>query len=169
MNSLKINNFRILNFTKYVVMIILAMILLIVPIPEYLVLIRPDFVVLVLIYLCWRWVDKVGVSMAFVVGLLIDTLTFGVLGQHALSKTVVAYGAIRIRNFASYAPIYMQSLLVLTLLILHAAIISLIGLYTNDGGSSLSLWVGSLSGAFIWLVLGAVKEFIGSNQNAAVK
>jgi len=51
----------------------------------------PDWVTLVLIYWCMAAPQRVGVGAAWLVGLGLDLLTFGLVGSHALTKTVIAF------------------------------------------------------------------------------
>ncbi len=162
-------NKRLSRFPKIVVMIATAMVLSVVPMPESISLIRPDFVALILIYLCWYHTDDVGVFTGFTVGLLVDALTFGILGQHALAKVIVAYCAIRIRESARGATQTFQALIVLILLLMQSAAISVIGLFTNEGGGSLVLWITPLGGAVTWLVIALAGRLHHSIRNVPIK
>ncbi len=73
------------------------------PLPQGLVWARPDWVSLVLIYWVIALPQRVGVLVSFGLGLLLDVLEGSMLGQNALSLSVVAYLALvlyqRIRQF----------------------------------------------------------------------
>ena len=55
---------------------------------------RPDFVALVLLYWIIDQPRLVGFTAAFTLGLLMDVAEGALLGQHALSYTILAYAAI---------------------------------------------------------------------------
>lgn len=63
----------------------------------------PDILVLVLAFWCVHEPRRVGLVAAFCFGLLMDVHDVSVLGAHALSYTLVAYGAValhrRLRHF----------------------------------------------------------------------
>ena len=59
---------------------IVALVLTIVPLPDGLAQVRPDWVGLVLIYWCLALPDRVSVGYGFMLGLLTDVLTGTLLG-----------------------------------------------------------------------------------------
>ena len=61
-----------------------ALALTVLPLPDWVALIRPEWVALVLIYWCMALPGRVGVGFAWITGLLLDVLRAGLLGQHAL-------------------------------------------------------------------------------------
>ena len=145
------------------------MVLLIVPVPEFVLFFRPDFVALLLIYLCWYDSEKTGVFTAFVVGLLVDALTFGFLGLHALAKVVVAYCAIRLNRIASGSSILISALIVLSILLCQSIVISLVSLYTENGTVSLALWISPIVGALLWLIIAFVTTTVKPIRNVSIK
>ena len=154
---------------QYVVAFALAMALMVVPAPEFLLVYRPDFVALVLIYYCWHHSDFVGVITAFFVGLLVDVLTFGIMGQHALAKVIVAYCCIRFTQSMSQSSPLIQTISVLALLAVHSAVIYLVRLYTNEGSANLALWLSMVTGATLWFLIESVKQFIRPIRNVTAK
>ncbi len=145
------------------------MVLLIVPVPEFVLLFRPDFVALLLIYLCWHDSEKTGVFTAFVVGLLVDALTFGFLGLHALAKVVVAYCAIRLNRFASGSSALISALVVLSILLCQSIVISLVSQYTENGTVGLALWISPIVGALLWLIIASVNTTVKPIRNVPIK
>ena len=68
-----------------------AFLLAVYPMPITLRWARPEWVTLVLIYWVIALPQRVGIVASFCVGLLLDVLEGSVLGQNALSLSVVAY------------------------------------------------------------------------------
>ena len=162
-------NRRGLSSARNAAFFALAMVLLIVPVPEFVLLFRPDFVALLLIYLCWYDSENTGVFTAFVVGLLVDALTFGFLGLHALAKVIVAYCAIRLKRFASGSSTIKSTLLVLLILLCQSIVISVVSLYTENGTISLALWVSPIVGAVLWLIIAFVSTTVKPIRNVPIK
>ena len=160
---------KIASVLHYSVAFALAMALMVVPAPEYLLVYRPDFVALVLIYFCWHYSDFVGVITAFFVGLLVDVLTFGIMGQHALAKVIVAYCCIRFTLTMNQSSPFIQALSVLVLLAVHSTIIYLVRLYTNEGSANLALWLSVFTGAALWFLIESIKQFISPIRNVTAK
>ena len=68
---------------------------------------RPDFVALVVLYWVIDQPRRVGFMVAFLLGLLVDVAEGALLGQHALSYTILTYAGIalarRVRMFSPAA------------------------------------------------------------------
>ena len=71
-----------------------AILLAVFPTPTWLAWVRPEFVALVLIYWVIALPQRVGIVVAFALGLLLDVVEGAVLGQNALSLSVVAFLAL---------------------------------------------------------------------------
>lgn len=92
------------------------MVLRILPLPHSLATYNPDWVLLFLISWALAAPDRIGVTTAWIVGLLTDALTARTLGQHALAYTLVIYLCLRIQPRLRFYPLAQQSLLVALLL-----------------------------------------------------
>jgi rod shape-determining protein MreD len=55
-------------------------------------ILRPDFVALVLLYWCTHKPYRVGIGIAWAVGILTDVADASLFGQHALAYAVLAFG-----------------------------------------------------------------------------
>ena len=70
---------------------LVGMILLILPLPDWVRIYRPDWVALILIYWSMALPKRVGLWSALIIGLLVDSLLGTLLGQHALALVVITY------------------------------------------------------------------------------
>jgi len=68
-----------------------AMVMNVLPLPEFLEIFNPDWVALVLVYWVMAVPSRVGVLVGWLVGLLVDVLYGTVFGIHALTFALVAY------------------------------------------------------------------------------
>jgi len=68
-----------------------AMFMNILPLPEFVEVIKPDWVALVLVYWVMAVPNRVGVLVGWVVGLFVDVLYGTVFGIHAMTFALVAY------------------------------------------------------------------------------
>lgn len=71
--------------------IISAFMLAIMPLPDWAVDFRPDWVTLVLIYWAMALPASIGITVAWMAGLMLDVSHGAVLGQHALGLVIVIY------------------------------------------------------------------------------
>lgn len=144
---------------------ILAMVSLPYDLPWEFGFLRPDWVLLVLIYWVIALPHRVGSLTAFVLGLLVDVLLGSLLGQHALVYLFVSYVAVslyqRLRMFA----VWQQSLVVLALIGLAHLMIYWMERITGMEEWSWWLLLPAVMSAFVWpwmfLMLRMLRRFFG--------
>ena len=129
---------------------------------------RPDFVVLVLLLYCWYRPGRIGVFAAFVTGLLVDVLTFGLLGVHALAKSVIVYLGIRLSSKRLKASIVLQLVAVLGLLLLQSLVVFTIGTVTGSSGWSNMLILLPASSIAVWIFLVSVPQILLRRTKAPI-
>ena len=110
----------------------------------------PDFVALCLVFWGIHQPRRVGMGVAFFMGVLMDVNDATILGEHALAYTVVSYLAITIHRRVLWFPLRKQIFLVLPLLLLADFIQMLVQFMVNgrfasllhllDGGVAALLW-----------------------------
>ena len=113
----------------------------------------PDWVTLVLIYWCMAAPQRVGVGAAWLVGLGLDFLTFGLVGSHALTKTVIAFLVGRVALRLRAYPVWQQTAFILILLVVETAI--LVGIEYLVGGQlgGMVSWPALAVGVAVWPLL----------------
>ncbi len=78
----------------------------------------PDFVALVLMFWNIHQPRKVGMGIAFLLGILMDVHDASLFGEHALAYTLLSYGAISLHRRVLWFSLPVQALHVLPLLVL---------------------------------------------------
>lgn len=127
-----------------------ALLLTIMPLPDSLRSLRPDWVALALIFWCLALPYRVSVFSGFFAGLLLDVLTGTLLGQHALALSVIAYMCVRLHLRIRVYPMWQQALTVLILLILHQLLTLWVDSLIGRPARPLGYWLPSLIGAALW-------------------
>lgn len=125
----------------------------IVPLSGIALVLRPDFLALVLLFWCIREPRLIGVGIAWFLGLMMDVADGTVFGQHALAYAVLAYSAEYFRRRVLRFPLWQQAAQVAVLLLFCSALVALVRIV---GGAPLPRWnyaVGALTGALLWPVL----------------
>ena len=128
----------------------LALLLNLLPLSGTALMLRPDFLAVVLLYWCIQSPRFVGVVIAWFMGLLMDVGDATIFGQHALAYAFLAYAAEYFRRRVLRFPLWQQALQVAFLLLLCAAIVLLVRVV---GGAPLPSWtyvMSSLTGALLW-------------------
>ena len=98
--------------------IVLALALALVPMPHWAASLRPQWVALVLIYWCMAAPHQIGPGIAWLVGLLLDTLTGSLFGLHGLVLATVAFVTGLFYQRVRVAPLPRQALWVAGVLLL---------------------------------------------------
>ncbi len=91
---------------------IIALLLTTIPLPGLLTDWRPAWVAMMLIYWCIVLPERVGVGIAWLLGLILDVHTGALLGQSALGLAVVAYLTLRLHKQIRVFPPLQQSVLI---------------------------------------------------------
>ncbi len=113
----------------------------------------PDWVTLVLIYWCMAAPQRVGVGAAWLVGLGLDLLTFGLVGSHALTKTVIAFLVGRVALRLRAYPVWQQTAFILVLLVIETAILVTIEYLLGGYWGSMFSWKALAVGLAVWPLL----------------
>ncbi len=127
-----------------------ALLLTILPLPEWMVKFRPEWVALILIYWCMALPQRVGIISGFVLGLLLDTLQGAVLGQHALALVVIAYLTNRVHQQVRVYPMWQQALSVMGLLLLYQLLLLWVNGITGIKSQVWLYWLPTLSSTLLW-------------------
>jgi rod shape-determining protein MreD len=127
-----------------------ALVLTIVPLPAELRTLRPDWVGLTLIFWCLALPYRVSVGSGFMAGLLLDSLSGTLLGEHALALSLIAYLCVRLHQRIRVYPIWQQALTVMTFLLLHQLLTLWIDSIIGRPMPPLEYWLPSLIGAVLW-------------------
>ena len=127
-----------------------AMVLLVIPAPELIRDFLPDWVSLVLIYWALALPTRMGVSLAWLTGLVVDLFTLGIPGAHALSKAVLVYVvkilALRVRAY----PLWQQSVMITLLLGLEVLMLAIVDIVTDGGLGVPHRWTAVIVGGLAW-------------------
>ena len=130
--------------------LLLALMLQLWPIPDWLGFLRIEWMSLVLIYWALAIPEQIGVTMAFVMGLLMDVALGSILGQHALGLVLVVYVIQleyqRVRVFS----LAQQALVVLVLLLAKQVLMLWVSGMVGQAPDLGSYFLPSLLAAVVW-------------------
>lgn len=110
----------------------------------------PDFVALILVFWSIHQPRKVGIGIAFFMGLMMDVHDASLLGENALAYTLLSYFAITLHRRVLWFPLGTQALHVLPLLLLTQLVQMLIRLMVGGSFPGWMYFVESLSAVALW-------------------
>lgn len=125
------------------------------PLPGLLEPLRPNFVALLVLWLCLLSVRSTGLLLAWGAGLALDALHGILLGQNALALLLIAYVAIKLRLRIRAFTLPQQSATVFALLALNEFVLFWIDGLVGHPVTSWLRWVPVLTGAASWPFLAA--------------
>ncbi|MCG2585484.1 rod shape-determining protein MreD [Massilia sp. TS11] len=113
----------------------------------------PDFVALVLVFWGIRQPRKVGIGVAFSMGLLMDVHAAALLGEHALAYTLLSYFAIMLHKRVLWFPVTTQALHVLPLMAMTQLVQVLVEFIVSGRFGGFLHFIDSFVSAALWPLL----------------
>jgi rod shape-determining protein MreD len=113
----------------------------------------PDLTAAVLAFWCIHQPRRVGIGVAWTLGLLLDVGNGALLGQHALGYAVLAFLALAVHRRILWFPLWQQALHLLLLLLSTQLLTLVIRLAAGAGFPGWTYFVGSFICAALWPVL----------------
>ncbi|GAA4424987.1 rod shape-determining protein MreD [Acidovorax lacteus] len=110
----------------------------------------PDLVMLTLVFWCVHQPLRVGMGIAFVLGLCMDVHQSALLGQHALAYTVLSYAAIAMHRRLLWFSLSSQALQVLPLFAIGHAVELLVRMVSGGIFPGLAVVLSPLFEAALW-------------------
>jgi rod shape-determining protein MreD len=145
--------------TRLLLSALVALILTVLPLPRWLDVLRPAFLVLTVLYWSVNAPRAGGLAIGFFAGLMLDVFQGPVLGEHALALSLITYIAVREHQRIRSKPAIQQALIVFPALMLYEVVLFMIDGWTGHPVTSPLRWVHTASGALIWPPVAAILSY----------
>ena len=146
-----------------------AFMLAIVPLPDWAVEYRPDWVTLVLIYWAMAMPTKVGVTAAWFAGLMLDVSYGTLMGQHAVGMVLVVYVIHMQHQRLRVASLLQQAIVIFFLLLLKQLLIlwvdGMLGRTTGSWQYFMPTLTSTLLWPWIYLILRDLRRKFGGSTH----
>lgn len=130
--------------------VLLALIAQVLPLPDFLSVVRPSFIALAILYWAIYAPHAGGIFAAWLAGLALDVFKGEVLGQNALAIALIAYIAISLHQRLRNQTLVQQSLFVFAMLTFNELVVWSIEGWTAQAVSSAWRWIQPMIGAMLW-------------------
>jgi rod shape-determining protein MreD len=110
----------------------------------------PDMVALVLAFWCVHQPRRMGIGIAWFVGLIMDAGNGALLGQHAFAYAFLAFGAITLHRRILWFSLWQQAAHVLLLLLASQALMLGVRMIAGGAFPGPMYFAGSLVAAALW-------------------
>jgi rod shape-determining protein MreD len=137
----------------FVLTIVAALALTIVPLPHAAEPFRPDWVALTMIFWAFSLPRSYSVGIAWMVGLILDVAQGSMLGQHALALTAVVFLTVRFHLQMRVFPLLQLSATVFALLGLYQFLLFWINGVADVRTPPITYWAPVVSGFLVWPLL----------------
>ncbi len=128
-----------------------AALLAIVPMPEWATYFRPEWIALAVVYWVIRNPERVGIGVAWIVGIMADALTGSLFGLHALGLALVAWLALRLRLRLRLFGVFRQASVVLVIVGLQLLLSQWLRiLFDLPRGTEMTFLAPALTSALFW-------------------
>ncbi|HET9388541.1 MAG TPA: rod shape-determining protein MreD [Steroidobacteraceae bacterium] len=141
---------------RMVITAVVALILTVLPLPPWLSLVRPAFLVLTVLFWSISAPRAGGIALGFFAGLMLDVFQGPVLGEHALALCLVTYITIREHQKIRSKPAFQQSLIVFAALVTYEFVLFAIDGWSGHPITNPLRWTHTVSGAILWAPVAAV-------------
>ena len=138
---------------------LVALTLTVLPLPAWADTVRPQFLVLTVLFWSINAPRTGGVAFGFFAGLMLDVFQGPVLGEHALALSLMAYISVREHQRIRSKPAFQQALIVFAALILYEVVLFAIDGWTGHPVTSVLRWVHTVTGALIWPPAAAILAY----------
>ena len=138
---------------KYLVIpisLVVALILMILPLPDWAQMYRPNWMALALIYWSMALPQRVGLWFAFFSGIVLDTSLGTLLGQHTLALVIVVYFNLNFYQRIRVLALAQQAIYVFALLLINQVVVAWVEGALGRPTPFLAYFGAPLIGMLIW-------------------
>lgn len=131
--------------------LLIAIALMLIPLPSTLAYWRPDFATLVLMYWWLAHPERVGVFYGFAIGILMDVMYGSLFGQYAIGNIFIAWVFMKNYQRMRVLPTWQQALSIFGLLLIKYFIVFWIDKLRGNNDNSFWMYLAPcLTSALIW-------------------
>ena len=149
-----------LGWPRIITLTLAALVATVLPLPDWLEILRPDFVALTVLWFCLLSPRMTGLFHAWGAGLALDAFRGVLLGQHALALIVITYVATKLRLQIRAFPPLQQTAVILALLWINEFLLFWIDGVSGHPITDWRRWLAVPAGAACWpLITGLYARF----------
>lgn len=130
--------------------VFIAFVLWLLPLPQSIITYRPLWLLMVISFWVIQQPERLAIGFAWVLGLLQDALSGGLLGEHALVLATCAYLLAKCQRRLWQAPYWYQTLFIFGLSLFNLGFVFLIQGAVGKLPTSYTYWIPALTTALFW-------------------
>ena len=130
--------------------LLVALVLMILPLPDWAQIYRPNWVALTLIYWSMALPKRAGLWVAFFSGIILDTSLGTLLGQHTLALVIIVFINMTFYQRIRVLALAQQALYVFVLLLINQVVVAWVEGVLGRSTPLLAFFSGPFVGMLIW-------------------
>jgi len=135
-----------------IVTIVVSLMLMVVPLPDWATPYRPDWVALTLIYWAMMMPRTWSVGSAWIIGIVLDVAQATILGQHALALCLIVFVTVRFHLLMRVFPMQQLTATVFAILALYQFVLFWINGVAGVDVPAVNYWGPVITGTILWPV-----------------
>jgi rod shape-determining protein MreD len=149
------------NGTWFIVLtIIIASLLGIMPMPDWLEIWRPEWIALVVVYWVIALPHRIGLFTAWIVGFFVDVLEGSLLGLNAIALTLIAYVALSLyQRLRMFTPLQQSTTILMLIGVSQLLIFWVLTATGQNTPQNLLFVVSAVSSALVWPLVFVLLRF----------
>ena len=152
------------SFGRVLLTVVVALVLSVLPLPSWLAVVRPAFLVITVLYWSITAPRVGGIGLGFFCGVALDVFRGALLGQQALALTAITYVVVREHQKIRLKPAFQQALIMLGALVAYEFILFAIDGWTGHPVTTPLRWIHTVTGALIWPLASAVLDRVRGSR-----
>ncbi len=133
-----------------IISLVLAVILTLLPLPEWAIWLRPAWLLMVLLYWTFSSQGMVGMGSAWFLGICLDVLNGTLLGEHALALTLAVFVAIKLQNSLRLSTWLSQGILLVGCVFIYQLILFCVQGFIAGPLVNWRFWLVPLTSMLFW-------------------
>ena len=133
-----------------VITIIVALMLMVVPLPDWAAPFRPDWIALTLVYWAMMLPRTWSVGSAWLVGIVLDVAQGTIFGQHALALCLIVFITVRFHLLMRVFPMQQLTATVFAILAFYQFILFWINGVAGVDVPAVDYWGPVITGTLVW-------------------
>jgi rod shape-determining protein MreD len=138
------------GFLMLIFSFLFAIMLAILPLPNYITIFFPLWLPLVVIYWTLTLPHRISLGIAWLLGLLLDSLYGTVLGEHALALTIVAYLVEKFYRQIRMYPVLQQGLCIFVFLLIYQGLLLWVQGVVGQMPNAHWFWIPPATSMIVW-------------------
>lgn len=140
--------------------VLIALLLKQIPWSGWWLILRPDFVLIAVLFWALHRPSRVGMALAFLLGLLSDFQDGGVFGQHAMAYAMGVYAVQYFRLRFLQFDAAQQSAQMVPILLMVQVMVLVVGWLSTRPPHGINILLPALSGTVVWYLLALAPQML---------